>query len=101
MVSCSCFWTWNTKTNKTPYVFADAVAVAQMPVMDVNEESGSADICVESGVIEGFETALTISLMANDGKASELHQHCIFATIRLIDYTCILYISPQVLLISF
>ena len=74
MVSCSCVWTWNTKTNKTPYVFADAVAVAQMPVMDVNEESGSADICVESGVTEGFETALTISLMENDGKASELHQ---------------------------
>ena len=50
------------------------MAVAQIPVMDVNEESGSADICVESGVTEGFETALTISLMANDGKASELHQ---------------------------
>ena len=73
MVSCRCFWTWNRKTNKTPYVFADAVVVVQMPVMDVDEESGSAGICVESGVTEGFETALTISLMANDGKASELH----------------------------
>ena len=59
-----------------------------MVAMDVNEESGSASICVESGVTEGFEAALTVNLMANDGKASELHQS-------------IYYILPQVLLMPF
>ena len=43
-----------------------------MVAMDVNEVSGFASICVESGVTEGFETALTVSLIAHDGKASEL-----------------------------
>ena len=73
MVSCSCFCIWNRKKQKKHCIFfADAVVVVQTEAMDVDEESGSASICVESGVTEGFETALTVSLMANDGKASEL-----------------------------
>ena len=63
----------NWKTNKHYVIFADAVVVLQMAVMDVNEDSGSASICMESGVTEGFEAALTVSLIAHDGKASELY----------------------------
>ena len=40
-----------------------------MDADSVSEEAGSIDICVESGVMDGFETALTVSLSAMDGKA--------------------------------
>ena len=33
----------------------------------IGEESGSVSVCVESGVSGGFETALTVSLAAQDG----------------------------------
>ena len=97
MVSCSCFCIWNRKKqNKTLYIFfADAVVVVQMEAMDVNEESGYASICVESGVTDGFETALTVSLMANDGKASELHQSY-YIPLYLYNYPPIRYVLPQV-----
>ena len=39
---------------------------------EVNEESGSVSICVESGVTQGFQAVLTVTLSAIDGKASEL-----------------------------
>ena len=39
----------------------------------VTEESGSVSVCVESGVMCGFETELTVSLTAQDGTACEIH----------------------------
>ena len=36
----------------------------------VNEDDGSVDICVDSGVTQGFEADLSVSLRAMDGKAS-------------------------------
>ena len=38
----------------------------------IREDSGSLSVCVESGVTGGFETALTVSLTAQDGTACEL-----------------------------
>ena len=35
----------------------------------VTEESGSVSVCVESGVTDGFETALIVSLTVQDGTA--------------------------------
>ena len=35
----------------------------------VTEESGSVSVCVESGVTDGFETALTVGLTVQDGTA--------------------------------
>ena len=40
----------------------------------VQEGSGSLSICVESGVMGGFETALTVSLTAQDGTACKLRR---------------------------
>ena len=80
-----------TKQNTVYIFFADAVVVVQMEAMDVNEEGGYASICVESGVTDGFETALTVSLMANDGKASELHQSY-YIPLYLYNYPPIRYI---------
>ena len=34
---------------------------------------GSVSVCVESGVMCGFETELTVSLTAQDGTACEIH----------------------------
>ena len=36
----------------------------------VNEDDGSVDICVDSGVTDGFEANFSVSLKAMDGKAS-------------------------------
>ena len=38
----------------------------------VSEENGTVSVYVESGVTGGFETALTVSLTAEDGTACEL-----------------------------
>ena len=35
----------------------------------VGEENGTVSVCVDSGVRGGFETALTVSLTAEDGTA--------------------------------
>ena len=35
----------------------------------VGEENGTVSVCVESGVTGGFETALTVSLTAENGTA--------------------------------
>ena len=37
----------------------------------VGEEVGSLNICVDSGVTEGFQAELIVTLSAMDGKASE------------------------------
>ena len=37
----------------------------------VNEDDGDIDICVDSGVTEGFETDLVVFFTAVDGKAGE------------------------------
>lgn len=52
----------------------------------IGEESGSLSVCVESGVMGGFETALTVSLTAQDGTAGETRAslntsivfHCVY-----------------------
>ena len=38
---------------------------------EVDEDAGFVSICVDSGVTNGFETTLTVTLSASDGKASE------------------------------
>ena len=38
---------------------------------DVIEDAGAVDICIDSGVTEGFQTDLTVSLSATDGTACE------------------------------
>ena len=52
---------------------------------EVNEESGSVSICVESGVTQGFQAVLTVTLSAIDGKASEL-QYYVY-----VCYVCIMH----------
>ena len=37
----------------------------------VNENEGAVDICVDSGVTEGFQANLTVSINATDGTACE------------------------------
>ena len=48
----------------------------------VNENEGAVSVCVDSGVTEGFEADLTVSLNATDGTACEyeyMHQlHCTY-----------------------
>ena len=38
---------------------------------EIDEDGGSVMVCVDSGVTGGFQTALTVSLSASDGKASK------------------------------
>ena len=49
----------------------DAEVVFIVNEYSIGEESGSASVCVDSGVTGGFETALSVFLSAEDGKASE------------------------------
>ena len=48
----------------------------------VIENEGAVGVCVDSGVTEGFEADLTVSLSATDGTACEyeyMHQlHCTY-----------------------
>ena len=37
----------------------------------VNEDAGAVSVCVDSGVTEGFQADLTVSLSAADGTACE------------------------------
>ena len=53
------------------FFFADAEVGFVASVYSINEEAGDVDICVDSGVTEGFETDLVVGFMATDGKASE------------------------------
>jgi hypothetical protein len=48
----------------------DAVVVFVMDEYAVNENEGAVSVCVDSGVTEGFQTDLTVSLSATDGTAS-------------------------------
>ena len=53
----------------------------------IREGSGSLSVCVESGVMGGFETALTVSLTAQDETAGETRAslnnsivfHCVYS----------------------
>ena len=38
---------------------------------NMNEDAGAVSVCVDSGVTEGFQTDLTVSLSATDGTACE------------------------------
>ena len=37
----------------------------------VNEDAGAVSVCVDSGVTEGFQADLTVSLSATGGRACE------------------------------
>ena len=63
------------------HCFTEAVLVFLEDEYVIEEESGSVSICMESGVISGFETALTVSLTAQDGTACELNYVCIYQVI--------------------
>lgn len=54
-------------------VLIDAEVRFVMEEYSVDEESGSVSVCVESGVMGGFETALTVNLTAQEGTACELY----------------------------
>ena len=43
----------------------------------INEDAGAVSMCVDSGVTEGFEADLTVSLSAADGTACEALVCCI------------------------
>ena len=49
--------------------FPDAVVGFIMNEYNVSEDAGAVSICIDSGVTEGFQTNLTVSLTANDGTA--------------------------------
>lgn len=53
-------------------ISADAVAEFVMDEQSVGEEAGSVSVCIDSGVTEGFQTDLTVTLEAADIKACEL-----------------------------
>ena len=44
------------------------------------QRESSVSVCVESGVTGGFETALTVSLSAQDGTACEQSVKCLYPT---------------------
>ena len=52
-------------------LFTDAVIAFEQDMYDVDENGGSVMVCIDSGVTGGFQTVLTVSLSAADGKASE------------------------------
>ena len=62
-------------------LFVDALVQFEVLTYTVDEEDGDVEICVDSGVTDGFETDLIVVLMAIDGKASEYynlkHSECI------------------------
>ena len=50
---------------------------------NVTEDAGAVSVCVDSGVTEGFQTDLTVSLSATDGTACEyifILQHQLLCT---------------------
>ena len=49
--------------------FPDAVVGFVMNEYNVSEDAGAVSICIDSGVTEGFQTDLTVTLIANDGTA--------------------------------
>ena len=51
--------------------FADAVVGFVEARYSVNEDSGEVEVCVDSGVSEGFQADLVISITASSGSASE------------------------------
>ena len=53
------------------YHISDAVVGFVMDGYNVNEGTGAVDICIDSGVTEGFQTDLTVSLSATSGTACE------------------------------
>ena len=53
----------------------DAVVRFTMSQFSGSEEGGSINICVDSGVTEGFEADLLVNFLAMDGKASQSHTH--------------------------
>ena len=55
---------------------ADAVVGFVMDSYEVNEDAGSVGVCVDSGVTEGFEADLIVSLSATNGTACEILSFC-------------------------
>ena len=72
-------------------IIVDAEVMFVQHEYPVEEKAGSVTVCVDSGVTGGFETALTVSLTAQDGTACELNYVCIYQVI-LFDsslYSCV------------
>ena len=61
----------------------------------MSEENGTVSVCVNSGVTGGFETALTVSLTAEDGTACEFLLQTIGIHTLIFYYflTCLLQFS--------
>ena len=57
---------------RIPRPFTDAEVRFVSDELRTQEESGSVSVCLESGVMGGFETTLTVSLSAQDGTACEI-----------------------------
>ena len=51
--------------------FTDAVVSFEQSAYEIDEDEGSVMVCVDSRVTGGFQTALTVSLSASNGTASE------------------------------
>ena len=51
--------------------FPDAVVGFVEARYSVDEDSGEVEVCVDSGVSEGFQTELAISITGSSGNASE------------------------------
>ena len=69
----------------------DAVVGFEQEIYRVMEEAGSIDICVDSGVTDGFQADLIVDLVANDSKASEYNSQMalkIYFILRYSLYSC-------------
>ena len=63
----------------------------------VGEEAGSVSVCIDSGVMDGFQAELVVDIIAMDGKASEysavhtlgiinVHVHWLYRLIHVLIY---------------
>ena len=53
------------------FLIEDAVVGFEQDVYVVFEVTGVVEVCVDSGVTEGFQTNLTVTINASNGSASE------------------------------
>ena len=53
-------------------VGADALVKFVEELYTINEDDGGVEVCVDSGVSEGFQTSLSVFIAASSGTASEL-----------------------------
>ena len=62
----------NFKNKQEFFLLKDTVVTLTVSSLSVGEEDESFEICIDSGIVGSFETALTVSLSSIEGKASEL-----------------------------